>query len=305
MYLFSVIVPVYNGENFIGRCIESMQRQNCKDWECIFVDDGSTDDSYEILSNYNKHDCRIKVIHQENRGAALARVSGIKAAHGDFLIFVDIDDTLEPDALTDIADIIDRAPEVDIVVFGMNIIKGRHVRKRRVQVTSNDRVSYLKSVMSGKNGLEMWGKAFKSHLFTPMPEVADNVRIGEDAAFFFQLALRSNCIIYDERAHYNYIQQESSASKVKSNKLAEETMDAAFFIEDKLRQAPCYTQISDYIAPMFLLFFSNSTRRGRLQKNSRYCQKISECISFRALIKLPLYKSVYILLRYLLLITAN
>ena len=50
MYLFSVIVPVYNGENFIGRCIESMQRQNCKDWECIFVDDGSTDDSYEILS---------------------------------------------------------------------------------------------------------------------------------------------------------------------------------------------------------------------------------------------------------------
>lgn len=295
--IFTVIVPVYNGQKYISQCLLTVQKQTFSGWECIFIDDGSSDNTLHKLQLYSSKDRRIKVIHQENRGAAQARVTGIKAATGEYLLFLDVDDTLEANALRDISDVIQHSHETDIVVFGLNIIKNHRVKKK-IPEPYHDSVSYLRSVLTGKNGWEMCGKAYKRTLFSTMPEVADNVRIGEDAVFFIQLVLKSKHIAFLEDAYYNYIMQEGSASKKHSDKLAEETMDAAFFIERKLMLADCYKQIEDVIPVMTLLFFSNSTRRGRLKKGSFYSQKISQSLSLSTLCRLPWYKSLNVLVRY-------
>ncbi len=100
MKKMSVIVPVYNVENYLGECLDSILSQDEKDIEVVCVNDGSTDMSPFILEEYKKKDDRIIVVSQENRGLAEARNSGIKAAKGEFLLFVDSDDKLADGALS-------------------------------------------------------------------------------------------------------------------------------------------------------------------------------------------------------------
>ena len=91
----SILVPVYNAQEYLKRCISSLQRQTISDYEIILVDDGSTDASGEICDFYAETDSRIKVIHQENKGLAGARVAGIKKSSGKFIGFVDSDDYVD------------------------------------------------------------------------------------------------------------------------------------------------------------------------------------------------------------------
>ena len=90
--LISVIVPVYNAEKYLDRCIQSIINQKYKELEIILVDDGSKDRSLEICNSYEKKDNRINVIHKENAGVSAARNTGIKKARGTYLAFLDDDD---------------------------------------------------------------------------------------------------------------------------------------------------------------------------------------------------------------------
>lgn len=101
MELISVIVPVYNVEAYVAKCIESIQNQSYQHLEIILVDDGSTDDSGDICDQYAAYDDRIKVIHQENGGISAARNTGIEAANGDYITFVDSDDYIAPNMYED------------------------------------------------------------------------------------------------------------------------------------------------------------------------------------------------------------
>ena len=93
----SVIVPVYNIEQYIGKCLDSIIGQTLKEIEIIVVDDGSTDDSPRIIDRYARTDSRIVAIHKANGGVVSARSSGIARATGPYILFVDGDDHLEPD----------------------------------------------------------------------------------------------------------------------------------------------------------------------------------------------------------------
>ncbi len=97
----TAIMPVYNVENFIGKCIESLQAQTLTEWELIAVDDGSPDNSGAICDEYAKADSRITVIHKENGGAPSARNTAIPMAKGEYLYFVDSDDWAEPTMFED------------------------------------------------------------------------------------------------------------------------------------------------------------------------------------------------------------
>jgi glycosyltransferase involved in cell wall biosynthesis len=99
MPIITVIAPVYKVERYLRRCIDSILVQTLTDFECILIDDGSPDNCPTICDEYAGNDERIRVIHQENRGTAFARDAGIKNAKGEFLVFVDSDDWLEPNAL--------------------------------------------------------------------------------------------------------------------------------------------------------------------------------------------------------------
>ena len=92
----SIIVPVYNVEQYLDKCIKSILNQTFKDFELILVDDGSIDNSGEICDEYAKKDSRVKVIHKKNGGLAAARNTGLIIARGDYVGFVDSDDWIEP-----------------------------------------------------------------------------------------------------------------------------------------------------------------------------------------------------------------
>ena len=102
--LFSLIIPVFNVEKYLGDCLDSVLNQSFQDWEAVCVNDGSTDGSLSILAEYAAKDVRIKVVSQANAGTAVARNTGLKEASGDYIFFLDSDDWLEANALQIIAE---------------------------------------------------------------------------------------------------------------------------------------------------------------------------------------------------------
>ena len=111
---FSIIIPVYNAAKYLRPCLDSVLAQTEKDWECVCVDDGSTDGSAAILDEYVAGDSRFIVSHQENAGVSVARNKGLKIASGEYVCFVDADDFVDVDWLLAYADVI-RENNVDIV----------------------------------------------------------------------------------------------------------------------------------------------------------------------------------------------
>lgn len=133
---FSIVIPVYNTEKELGRCVDSVIAQTFHDFEVILVDDGSTDSSGEICDRYAAQDHRIKTIHKQNGGCSAARNTGIRTAIGDYLLFVDSDDMWDDvNALKDIKRIIDDNAEIviDTVCFGVSIYNedGKLVKIRK------------------------------------------------------------------------------------------------------------------------------------------------------------------------------
>jgi glycosyltransferase involved in cell wall biosynthesis len=97
--MISIIVPVYDVQNYVYRCLDSISKQTYTDWECIIVNDGSTDDSGKICSDFCETETRMTYIKQKNEGLSEARNTGLRYAKGDYICFVDSDDWLEPDFL--------------------------------------------------------------------------------------------------------------------------------------------------------------------------------------------------------------
>ncbi len=114
----SIITPVYNTEEYLTECINSILDQTCSDWELILVDDGSKDNSGVICDDFAQRDSRIKVLHTENRGVSHARNTGIEHATGEWISFIDSDDWISSDYVDTIANI---NKDYDIVYF--NLVK--------------------------------------------------------------------------------------------------------------------------------------------------------------------------------------
>ena len=115
--LVTVVIPIYNTERYLSRCIDSVLSQTYRCWELVLVDDGSSDGCPAICDDYAKRDGRIRVIHKENAGLGMARNTGIDAAGGEYLCFFDSDDYVEPDTL-EVCVAAAVANEADMVIFG-------------------------------------------------------------------------------------------------------------------------------------------------------------------------------------------
>ena len=168
--MFSLIVPVYNVEQYLPQCIESVLAQDFTDFELILVNDGSPDDSLEICRNYAGKDTRVKVIDKANGGASSARNEGILAAKGDYLMFVDSDDYIESaNLLSEISKAIQKS-HTDIVLYNgknFNMINGRTSIQRGnydlSQIRPNDYLSTVKYLVeNGQFPGSAWIFAVKS-----------------------------------------------------------------------------------------------------------------------------------------------
>lgn len=133
---FSIIVPVYNTEKYVKRCLDSIKSQSFKDYEVIIINDGSTDNSSDIISKYP-----YKIINQENQGLSMARNNGVKDASGEYLIFLDSDDYIEKDLLKEINNSLSNKPDL--------------VRYQIKEVFDNKSdINYEEIPFDNKNGVE-------------------------------------------------------------------------------------------------------------------------------------------------------
>lgn len=166
---FSIIVPVYNAESFLDSCIGSVKAQCFSDWELILVDDGSVDQSGKKLDDYALEDARIQVFHQNNCGQFFARQKGICLATGDYIVFLDSDDVLEPDCLEVLRCAV-LAHNPDILLYTGRIFKNGADTGRCIgDISSTEEkvsVQWLKKQLISSNRFNsLWLKAFRRELF--------------------------------------------------------------------------------------------------------------------------------------------
>jgi glycosyltransferase involved in cell wall biosynthesis len=126
----SVVIPCYNYGTFLGDALESLLAQEFTDWECIIVDDGSTDHSAAVANEYVKRDPRFRYVHQQNAGLSAARNAGLNLAQGKFLQFLDADDALAPGKLRLQHHYLEAHPEADLVYGATEYFQGTPASRR-------------------------------------------------------------------------------------------------------------------------------------------------------------------------------
>ncbi len=158
----TVIVPVYNVQDYIERCVESIQKQTYAQFECVLIDDGSEDNSKQLIQSRIQADSRFKYIYQENSGPSAARNRGIEEATGRFLIFVDADDYVEKDYLKKLYE--SMKEENDIVCCGYtDISKYGTVFVNDFSVKHFSKNTLIECILKGTGGV-LWGKIFKADI---------------------------------------------------------------------------------------------------------------------------------------------
>lgn len=220
--MVSIIVPVYNAENFLEKCVSSVLNQSYKDFELVLVDDGSADSSSVICKNFAKNDSRIVFIHQDNSGVSAARNSGLKAAKGEFIAFVDSDDYVEKDWLKLLVDEI-TASNADVAVCGIKLENG----ERNISCAEN--IVWKKDNLTAalqERGLlyPVFNKLYRRELISAGFKVG--MKFGEDLLFNLEYFQNINKIAVVSRALYFY--RKDNPMSATSNFRADKFKDIIF-----------------------------------------------------------------------------
>lgn len=208
--LVSIIVPVYNIEKYISKCIESVLSQTFKDWELILVDDGSTDNSGKICDEYALKDNRIKVIHKENEGVTATRDKGVKEAQGEFLFFIDGDDYITDNALELLINK-QKENDADLVRGSLCSIKEDGIIKCKYIVTNDiDNINNWYKYINNISGWNIWNNLIRTSIYKNCVRISNEVLIGEDLIASSQLAIQLKSISKCTTITYFYVQRNSS-----------------------------------------------------------------------------------------------
>lgn len=216
----SIIIPIYNSEIFLHKCLDSLQTQTHVNWKAILVDDGSTDKSGEIAEAYAKMDSRFMVIHKSNEGQFLARLTGIEAADGDILMFLDSDDSLTRDSLAQVSGIFSTHANVDIVIFQAIALKENGEHKWILGTGFEEGIlkknELYEKLLISHDLNSLWLKAFRRNVVSleELRQVnCSNIRIGEDKVMQLPLVTKAAAIYYLKKPLYLYTYNSMSASR--------------------------------------------------------------------------------------------
>lgn len=217
----SIIVPVFNKKKYLNGVLESIRQQEFNDFECILVDDGSTDGSQNICDVFSKKDTRFITVHMSNSGVSNARNTGLKRARGKYITFIDADDSIDINYFKKLVDDIENTG-ADLVITGM---------KKYWEDTNN--VEYLKTPINGlyafkeilpqfaeiqlKTGIFGFccGKIFKKEIVNNIFFDA-SISLAEDFDFYLKIYPKVKKVYFDAECFYGYL-QESSNNSVKSD----------------------------------------------------------------------------------------
>lgn len=213
MVKFSVIVPVYNAELYLDKCIRSIIEQTYNNFELILVNDGSSDGSGRICDEYAQIDCRIRVIHKVNGGPGDARNAGIDIAEGEYFCFVDADDWIVKEALQFLADEI-YTNKPDVIIFGYaEVVNGK-------EIEHNFCINYKINQIKENIVSDIWpsyscNKCFKRKLFAG--ETFPNGQVFEDLYIIPSIVYKAESISVIPDILYNYNKDNISSITSKTN----------------------------------------------------------------------------------------
>ncbi|MBR6994168.1 MAG: glycosyltransferase family 2 protein [Methanobrevibacter sp.] len=208
----SVIVPVFNSEDLLGNCLESIENQSLKDIEIICVDDGSSDGSFDILKQFASKDSRFKIYQQENSGAGSARNKGIEESCGEYILFVDSDDYIESETCEMLYEQASRL-DCDLILFNSM----RHFSNDRnlalIHFKKNDEINYQirvfdyeyfrDRIFDGEYGV-IWNKLYKSSFIRDNNITFPKHKIYNDVEFHIKTTLLAKKISYVDGTFYHY-----------------------------------------------------------------------------------------------------
>lgn len=208
---FSIIVPVYNVEKYVARCIDSLLAQTFKSYEIIIVNDGSTDCSAEIIKRYLNAENSIRYIEISNEGVSNARNIGIREAKGEYVFFVDADDFIEIDALETIANNIEE--DCDILMFNYKLNGVVHnINQKQIKGNKQETAIWNLSGLNAYCGF-VWNKVFRTKLLMDNNiAFRSDIHMCEDLLFCLDCVKNTDRISYISDALYNYIDRAGSAS---------------------------------------------------------------------------------------------
>ncbi len=207
--LISVIVPIYNVEEYLPKCVDSIINQSYKNLEIILVDDGSPDNSPQICDEYAQKDSRIKVIHKENGGLSDARNVGLKASNGEYVSFIDSDDWINADFISELYKGIESG--VDIAECATRLFDGED-RTIRVRGAEEGKISKSEALIKliTEEGVypTVWDKLYKKSIIADIPFAEGKYH--EDDFWTWQVLKKANGLYCSEKPMYNYLQRNTS-----------------------------------------------------------------------------------------------
>lgn len=266
MPTISVIVPVYNVEEYLDRCIESILAQTFTDFELILVDDGSSDSSGEICDKYSLQDSRVIVIHKQNSGVSEARNAGLARVHGEYVTFCDSDDYYDVSHLSDLYATA-KHENADIVISNYtkvddrkNILKISNHTIDIIEVNENNRWEYLQQyVLSGRHGWEVWTRLIRSNIIKEhgISFFTGCKNYGEDCAFSFECSLFANKICSIADYGYRYYDRSCSMMNMSKSvvKIDEMNEVSAYLFTKYNKVFPSKFHLNNFAIFHFLILF--------------------------------------------------
>lgn len=229
--LISVIVPVYNAEKTLRRCIDSLLNQDFPDAEIILINDGSTDASDEICRIYQTSDARIVYLKKENGGVSTARNAGLDLARGQYVTFVDSDDYVEPDYFQTISQLIEQSSP-DWIQFSNTLLRGGQctVRKRTTVslLDQSEAIREIISLICSKWINSPWDKVYKKSILDRLQlRFPESIEIGEDWAFNVAYACGVQTFAGSDRTMYCVCEDRADSLSRKPRKDLDEQLHKA------------------------------------------------------------------------------
>ena len=251
----SLIIPVYNVEKYLKKCIDSVLKQTYKNLEILLIDDGSTDDSLKICNSYALKDSRIKVYHKDNEGLSATRNLGIKLSTGKYLAFIDSDDVLTEDYCETLFKAIKHSnSDVASVSLVMTRANGYKIEINNEQEPLNHDEST--KVYTSKSMLKevLLRKSFKNYICTKLyrRELFNSCQFKEkicyeDVLFTYEMTKHINKIAYVDKVCYNYLKRKNSITATCSEKNLNDFLDVALYrYEDVKKNNQSYEVYNTY-----------------------------------------------------------
>lgn len=217
--MISVLIPLYNVEQYIARCLESILKQTYQNFEIIVVNDGSPDNSIDIVSEYANRDERIRVIENEkNMGLAWTRMVGYTHAKGDYIVFVDSDDFIPETALEVLyQSIFDNKADIAIGNYQYVDSDNNFGDKSNNKLSyGSDRNNVYRSLLINEVNHSLWGKIYKSEIFSDYKYITHEKFINaEDGFLLYQIINNITNVVTTENIVYYYYHNTKSATKIR------------------------------------------------------------------------------------------